>query len=260
MLATTALVVLGGASYAADLPAGMPFKAPIAAPGYSWSSCYVGVHAGTGWDHTDWSDPGTSIPLFSPPPVQSIAPLGASISTNGSAGFLAGGQIGCDWQFAGNWVIGLAGDFSWASIKSQGTDPFFAGKGGNPITLQAKTDWLASATGRIGYAFDRVLVYGKGGIAFDRDRYNAINLATLAPTFNPTASTTRTGWVAGVGAEWAFADNWSVFAEYDHYGFGKKTLNFIDPVNFPNTAVLTLKQDVDVVKVGLNFRFHLPGS
>jgi len=270
LLASTALIV-GGQAFAADIPAKAPRIAAAAPPAFSWTGCYLGAHVGAGKSRTEFSDPGTTaVPLFGGGPSlqQNIAPLGSSISVTGSVGYLGGGQVGCDYQFASNWVIGLAGDFSWANIQGQGADPFFAGKNGGPLTLTSKTDALASATGRIGYAFDRVLFYGKGGAAWARDQYSAQNLANfngspcgpfLAFTpCNPSGTATRWGWVAGAGIEWSFANNWSVFAEYDHYFFGSKTVQLSDvtvAAGTPTAGNFNIKQDIDVVKVGINYRF-----
>jgi len=255
LLASTA-VVWGGTAFAADLPPRVPAKAAMAyaaAPApFSWTGCYVGAHTGAGWSHTGFSDPSGTI----------IAPLGDVIGDNSGAGFVGGGQIGCDYQFATNWVVGLAGDFSWADISGETDDPFFAGKAPfgapAPLTLHSRTDFLASATGRIGYAWDRFLIYGKGGFAWSHDKYEANNFNCTTIAFvscNTSASDTRLGWTAGGGLEWAFASNWSVLVEYDHYGFGTKSLTFTDPANPGFPVNFNVKQDIDVVKIGVNYRF-----
>ena len=106
----------------------------------------------------------------SPDPVGTrIAPVGSEVRVDSDAGFIGGGQVGCDYQFATNWVVGLAGDFSWANIDGVADDPFFSGKtAGIPLTLHSRTDFLATATGRIGYAWNTLLIYGKGGFACPR--------------------------------------------------------------------------------------------
>lgn len=217
----------------------------------SWTGCYIGAHVGAGWSRSDFSDPGTNGFLAT------IAPAGSAVRDNGK-GVVGGGQIGCDYQFASNWVVGAAGDFSWASIDGVASDPFFADKtAGVPLTVRSHTNFLASATGRLGYTWDNVLLYGKGGVAWARDKYEVNNVGCLIfVSCNTGASATRTGWTAGGGIEWAFAPNWSVLLEYGHYGFGTKTLTFTDS-NVPAGAPLTysVKQDIDVVKAGLNWRF-----
>lgn len=250
LLLASAAVIVSGAVHAADLPARMPAKAPLMAPAsFSWTGCYIGAHAGAGWSHhTDFSDsPGSTI----------IAPTGDVVRVDSGADFIGGGQIGCDYQFATNWVAGLAGDFSWANIEGQTSDPFFAGKTpGVPLSLHSRTDFIASATGRLGYAWDHFLLYGKGGAAWSHNKYQVNNFAcVIFVSCNTSADETRSGWTAGGGIEWAFAPNWSALVEYDHYGFGEtRSLTFTDPAH--GSAIFNVKApSFDVVKVGVNFRF-----
>jgi len=256
LLAGTA-AFLSGSALAADLPARMPVKAPaVAAAPYSWTGCYVGGHAGAGWGRTVISDPnavsGAIFNLITPTPDASIGMH--------DTGAVVGGQVGCDYQFASNWVVGLAGDFSWAKIDGQANDPFFGGKDPTlPLTLESHTDFLASTTGRVGYAWDHYLLYAKGGAAWSHNKYAVNNFfcITFAGACYANASETRLGWIAGAGFEWAFTRNWSVLLEYDHYGFGTKGVTFFDPGhNF--SVVFNEKLDLDVVKVGLNYRFNGP--
>ena len=256
LLASTA-VMLSGTAFAADLPARMPAKAPMAAASYSWTGCYVGAHAGAGWGQTKVSDP--NVALFGP----SITPTsGDTIGVDG-AGAVLGGQIGCDYQFANNWVIGLAGDFSWANIDASEIDPFFNGKSGGPIPLHAKTDFLATATGRLGYAWDHYLLYAKGGAAWAHTKYNFDNLSNFHSGFCavgvgcfPTASETRLGWTAGAGFEWAFANSWSAFAEFDYYNFANHAVTFTSQIG--TSVPYNVKQSVEVAKIGINYRFGAP--
>jgi outer membrane immunogenic protein len=165
LLASTAVVALSAPSFGADLAARFPVKAPvIAAPPYSWTGCYVGGHAGVGWGRKEYFD-------------NTFGDIGGPISFNVGADFVGGGQVGCDYQFASNWVVGIAGDFSWANIEGQTNDPFFNGKFGNPLPLSAKTNFLGSVTGRVGYAWDHYLLYVKGGAAWAHDKYAVTNLA-----------------------------------------------------------------------------------
>lgn len=250
LLAGTALA-FSGTAFAADLPARMPMKAPlVATTPYSWTGCYVGAHAGAGWGRTEFGDPVGSL----------IAPAGGSVDVDSKAGFLGGGQVGCDYQFATNWVIGLAGDFSWADIDGQTDDPFFGGKNPTlPRTLRSHTDFLASATGRIGYAWNHYLLYAKGGAAWAHNKYEVDNYnCFIFTSCYSSASETRSGWTAGGGIEWAFAPHWSVLIEYDHYGFGTKTLTFVDPNVPTGPSNFTVRPDIDLVKVGINYRFGTP--
>jgi outer membrane immunogenic protein len=255
-------LVFAGPAMAADLPVQMPTKAPaIVAPvvPYTWSGCYFGGNVGAGWDHTTFADPGNPS-ILGLGTAQFIAPPGSTIGVNGGAGIVGGVQAGCDYQFASNWVVGIGGDFAWSNINGTINDPFFNGKNGGAIPLSTQTNEIGSVTGRIGYAWDHFLLYGKAGGAWARDNYSIQNASCFFVSCgNLTGSTDRVGWTAGVGLEWAFAQNWSAMVEYDHYGFGNKGVGFISPVTTPQSLVFNIKQDVDVVKVGINYRFGLGG-
>jgi outer membrane immunogenic protein len=268
LLLASSILVFAGPALAADLPARMPTKAPIVAPvAYNWTGCHLGAHVGAGWSRTSYSETPPS------PYNPAVVPAGTSLGFDSDASVLGGVQAGCDYQFAGNWVIGLGGDFSWTDIKHSGIDPFFDGKNGSQVRVNGRTDQLATLTGRLGYSWDRVLLYAKGGGAWARDEYNIQNLVFMygGPcgsttqildffACNPAGGASRFGWTVGVGAEWAFADNWSMFAEYNHYGFGNKGVSFTDPNNTNNPLlVLDVKQDIDAVKLGINYRFRAPG-
>ena len=212
------------AAQAADLPM-RPAPAPVAPvayapPVYNWSGFYIGGHIGGGFEDSTWTDPFT----------------GANDSFNNS-GFLGGVQAGANAQF--NWlVLGLEGDFSWTSLaKGTSTD-----SAGDSITTSPQ--WTSTVTGRVGAAFDRLLVYGKGGVAFAQDE----------STFTPVGGTaitddlTRVGWTAGAGLEYALTNNWAVRAEYDYLGFGSKQLNF-------GAASSNADLNVQEVKAGFDYKF-----
>src|SRR5436190_12396038 len=154
--------VAASAAQAADLR--MPVKAPPVAPPvpvFGWPGCYIGGHVGGGWGRKDFSNP--DIALF--------APDGETFRAV-TSGWLAGGQVGCDYQFASNWVIGVEDQGSWANIKGDHVDSFtIPGVRAVDGTVHAKTDWLVSITGRLGLTWDRWLLYGKGGVAFAGDKY-----------------------------------------------------------------------------------------
>jgi outer membrane immunogenic protein len=274
LLLITSSLVLVGSAQAADLATRPYTKAPVAAVvPFSWTGCHVGGHVGGAWSGTDFTDPGIASGFPGFPILTTGAHPGDNIHLGSNAGAIGGVQAGCDYQFSNNWVVGLAGDFSGADLRSMANDPFFNGKNGAPATLSSRTEWLASVTGRVGYTWDHLMLYGKGGAGFARDNYSLNNFVTIAGlncttanllTFvpcNSSATTDRVGWVAGAGLEWAFAPNWSFLVEYDHYGFDSKRVGFVSPA-FPSffnpagsTAFLDIRQDVNIVKVGVNYRF-----
>ena len=225
-------VVSARAASAADLPP-LIAKAPVApvayAPAaiYNWSGFYIGGHAGGGFGNSSWSDP------FS----------GASNTFN-SSGFLGGAQVGANLQF-NMLVLGVEGDFSWADLKGSGTDSI-------GDMLNTNTNWTTTVTGRVGAAFDRFLVYGKGGVAFAQDQ------SSFTDAFANSASSTfmRTGWTAGAGLEYGITRNWSAKIEYDYLGFGSQNFNFTTPTTPLYTSNANL--NVQEIKAGVNFRFGGP--
>ena len=167
------------------------------------------------------------------------SPAAPTLSTK--AAFSAAVRSASTPQF--DWlVLGLEGDFSWTGMKSHGTDSL-----GDALT--ANTQWTSTVTGRVGAAFDRLLVYGKGGLAIAREQDSLTDLS-----LNTSSTTlTRTGWTAGAGIEYALNRNWSVRVEYDYLGFGSKPLNFTTPLLGSVTS--TASSNVQEVKAGLNFKF-----
>jgi outer membrane immunogenic protein len=114
-------------------------------------------------------------------------------------------------------------------------------------------NWLATVTGRLGYAWDRVLLYAKGGVAFADEEHDFGFFVDLLPVAS-TGEKTRTGWTVGGGVEVAFAGNWSFKAEYNFMDFGDKDVGFTNQFgDFVGSA--RIDQQIHVAKVGLNYRF-----
>jgi outer membrane immunogenic protein len=212
---------------AADLPpAPRPsYVAPVvyAPPVYNWTGFYVGGNIGGGFADSSWTDP-----------------FGGSNNKFSKDGFIGGGQVGANYQF--NWlVVGIEGDFDWTGLKATGADSI-----GDSLT--ANTQWTATATGRIGAAFDRVLVYAKAGAAFAHER-DSMNDSV----FTATTDFNRTGWTAGAGVEYALAQNWTAKLEYDYLGFGSESESLATPTTpfYPTNSSLNFQE----VKAGINYKF-----
>jgi len=235
-------LIFGGNALAADLPVKGPWPAP---PMYlfTWTACYLGGSAGGGWGHKESADPTAIITGAASIPLVTVNP----------SGWLVGAQAGCDYQFSGNVVIGAEATFSGGLIEGHSVLPILHGNPGDSATATAKIDALATATGRLGYAFDRSLLYAKGGFAWADEHFSAIGVFT-GTSFDLEAPSTRFGWTVGAGLEWAFSDYWSVRLEYDFYGFGDHGVTFRD--TFSGTSgPIAIKQTLQVVKLGLSFRF-----
>ncbi|MBX9828504.1 MAG: outer membrane beta-barrel protein [Xanthobacteraceae bacterium] len=224
-VAIAAILGLGQAASAADLPRSAPRAPAVYAPVSSWTGCYIGGNAGAGWGSGEIS-----------------SSAGTISGSSDNARFVGGGQIGCDWQ-TGLWVFGIRNMFDWADAERSGTI------GSGPFTGFSgtiKNDWVDLLTGRIGYAMQpNWLLYFQGGAAW---RKNSLTVFNPAGVEVGSTSRTRTGWTVGVGSEYKFAPNWSVFVEYNHAGFGTTTGTSPAGVSF------SAKSDVDVVLFGLNWR------
>jgi outer membrane immunogenic protein len=245
-VAGVALIAAGSAN-AADLRAPAykappPVVAPV--PVFSWTGCYIGAHVGWGWGRKEFTN-GRDVTDDTTTVDTSL------IGTVDTGGAIFGGQVGCDYQFGlgkgagmGAWVIGIQGTAAGADIN--GTD----NSATSFVNLHAKTDFLASVTGRIGWAgWDpRVLFYFRGGGAWAHDQ--------LVPEFDQVVKQSRSGWTVGAGVEWAFAPNWSAFVEWDHYDFGTKTSDFCAGTDFDGSCLSDVKQRIETVKVGVNWRFN----
>jgi outer membrane immunogenic protein len=248
--ATALAVIAAGTATAADLP--LKADTPFAAR-FSWTGCYLGGHLGGGFARKDITDP---VQLVQDSFLGPGTTPGITTSSPSPKGVVIGGQIGCDYQFAPSWVIGIEGMAAGSTMKGSRTVglPF-----GNPDTalVQAKTDFLTGVTARLGFALDNVLLYGKGGVAMAGDRYDVSGSFAGAP-FGFTGLENRFGWTVGGGVEWAFSPHWSTSLEYDYYRFGRTNVAMSDPTNVLLGNV-DVRQNIQVVKAGLNFHIWGPG-
>ena len=242
-----------GAAFAADWP--VPPAAPVGAvfiPPFTWTSCYIGLNIGGGWGQKNIADPAVLVEdllLGLPSPFVTPVALGPN-------GYLVGGQFGCDYQPAGsNWVIGLEAAFSGANIRNETFVPLPLGDPGDQALVNARLDFIPSGTVRLGYAWDRLLLYVKGGAAGASDKYSISGVFTAVtnPTpFNFQGLDLRVGWTAGAGLEFALWEDWSVKVEYDYYGFGHNSVLMSDS-NLALSAPVDIKQSIQTAKIGLNF-------
>jgi outer membrane immunogenic protein len=255
-VATGALVAAGSAS-AADLGTRPVYKAaPVVAPipVFSWTGCFVGAHGGWGWGKKDVTKAST---------FSSTHPRSNSGSMD-TSGAIFGGQVGCDYQFASNFVIGVQGTLAGARLTGEMSDIQLFGGTTTTGSIRVRTDWLATVTGRVGVTgwLPRTLLYVRGGGAWLRERwsFSDVEIASNAGNeeFNGTISQTRSGWTIGGGLEYAIAPNWSIFAEFNYYDFGTKNLvrSSASSTAFTTTTSIDVRQRIEAVTVGVNYRFN----
>jgi outer membrane immunogenic protein len=242
LVAGIGLAALAAApALAADLAARPYAKAPaMIAAAYDWSGFYIGLNGG-GASSRDCLT------------ITSVAGTAVTPNSEGchtATGGLAGGQIGYRWQSAG-WVFGVEAQGDWADLKGSNSSLTAV----IPYTNQTKVDAIGLFTGQVGYAWNNVLWYVKGGAAVTDNKYTSAFTAT-GVVFNQTTEA-RWGGTIGTGIEFSFAPNWSVGFEYDHLFMGNRS------VTFPATAIAVtrsdnIRQDVDMGTIRVNYRFGGP--
>lgn len=231
-LSLLGMVFLAHSASAADLPRKAPPPAPVVAA-FNWSGFYWGINGGWATGDADLSNT-----------------LGSG-SVDLDGGFF-GGQIGWNWQAPGSpWVWGVEVDSAWADIGDSGTviAPGFT------ATASSDLDYFGTARLRVGYAWDRVLWYVTGGLAW---AHNEISFAAAVPGFVVAGSSdnTHVGWTVGGGVEWAFADPWSVKLEYLFLDFGNESY-------FGGPGVVggfDADAQIHTFKIGLNYRWGAYGK
>jgi outer membrane immunogenic protein len=234
LLGAAALSLISASAFAAEL--GLP--APVVSPAFIWTGCYAGGQIGGGWGQKDLND---SAGIVSP--ITGFTSANLNIS-----GYMLGGQIGCDYQFASSWVLGIEGAALGGSIAGS-TSVATPVNAPDSATFSQKTDFLSSITARGGYAWNDWLLYAKGGVAWAGDRYSVFD---VVGNYDFEGLETRVGWTAGIGVEWAFWHDWSLRLEYDYYGFGTNSVTFIDNVS-GTVGSLDIKQNIQVIMLGVNF-------
>ena len=223
LLSAIALVAFGAAAHAADLPRKAPPMRAVA-PTATWTGFYIGGHVGGAWRYDD-------------------TVFGATTSGR-DARFMGGGQIGFDYQFWNQWVIGFEAHYSALARNNDGAA--FAGG----FVLYDRTRGLFSATGRLGYAWGPALLYFKGGYAY-RDQSTGF-FGPAAWSWPPPGHNSRDGYTLGVGVEYMFMPNWSAKLEYQYYGFDRTT--FLTPPSL--VATNGVREDEHTIKLGINYRFN----
>jgi outer membrane immunogenic protein len=189
--AVIAALAFGAPAQAADAPIKGPYYK--AAPVFSWTGFYFGGHIGYGWGEANVPAAGVVFDID---------------------GFLGGAQLGYNWQVSPNWVFGIETDISASDIGAAGFN----------------VDWFGTTRLRLGYSWDRMLLYVTGGLA-----YGGTN-----------ATSGHAGWAAGAGLEWAFAPRWSAKIEYLFVDLGDEILPlFAAPVSV----------DFSTIRFGVNYRF-----
>jgi outer membrane immunogenic protein len=255
--------------------ANLPVKArpmPAMAPVYNWTGCYVGGNVGGGWarSRNTWSgitEAGTAFAAG----AATVLPAAANADLN-ATGFVAGGQVGCNYQVGGNFLLGIEGDLQYTSFDVTRVAVSLGNTNGGPATIvpgniteSFSSRWLSTIRGRAGFTTGPVLFYATGGAAIANIRLaDQLCFPTAGiPICNTAASSdTRLGWTVGGGIEWMFAANWTVKAEYLYVDFGTITNTSLavaigtGATPFPGATIAhNHRVTENIARVGVNYKF-----
>ena len=257
--AAVALLATSAAS-AADLATKAPMyaKAPVVAP-FSWTGFYIGGNVGWAQTKADYSSAVTANNGFTNASAAFVGAIGTGSATK--SGVTGGGQIGYNWQFSPNWVFGVEGDINalsqTASLVASGVTP-----GGTTITNftnSVQSEWIATFRGRVGYAFDRSLIYATGGLAVLGSKYSQTFVASFPVSAVNSHSEARAGWTVGGGWEYGLTQHWSVKAEYLYARFTGLSVTSAGGVaiNPGFNDILSGRANVNfqTARAGINYRF-----
>ena len=271
LLTSASLAALIGPATAADL-ARPVYRRPVAvfAPVYNWTGFYIGLNAGAAIGHASL-DPAFSAPVCDHSACPQVIGFFSTGQSMNSTTFTGGGQAGVNYQL-GRFVVGTEADIEYMRLRgSFASSAAFPGPRPGAVVFNTpsssgsiSTDWLVTVRPRIGWAFDRLLVYGTGGVAFTNrnDSLSDIDSTTNAGVIAVlTASPSRhTGWVAGGGLEYAFSNSLSAKVEYLHLDFGDVTEQasgggVIGTGMEGASLIFTSRLTADIVRAGLNYKF-----
>lgn len=218
------------------------YKAPVYEAPVRWSTLYFGGHVGYSMSDADWTF------------------LDAGFWNNAAGdrvgfsneGWIAGGQIGLQHQF-GSWVAGIEFTLSGGDKQDRIVSPFF------PATDTLVTDmrWMFGAAARLGYTWDRWLVYGKVGFA--SASLSLRGEFSTNPARNDNSSEVHTGWLVGTGFEYMLRDHISIGLDYTYMDLGSATHGWSNPLNAPGTRIDVDLDGVHNIVARINFHLHRGG-
>jgi outer membrane immunogenic protein len=252
-----ALPIFAAIPITAASAADMAVKAPPAAPPpyqvYSWTGFYVGLEAGGGWA----SSQSTVVTALS---ATANNPPGTVLPSNDFSGALGGFYGGYNYQF-NQFVVGIDGDWTWADLTAESSSAALLPP--NDVAFgHHKIDWVATATGRVGYAVDKWLFFGKGGWAWAQFSSGTTDQTPggVPRAFN-TSQDTRDGWTAGGGLEYAVTPNIIFKLEGDYVKFNTANFNINETIiSGPNAGVVgafgrSATSNLTMFKGGVEYKF-----
>jgi len=249
--------------------AGLALNPVGAAFGHDWTGCYIGGNIGYSWSRarTDTTNP----PITT---ANGDVPSMSYSDSNSLTGLIGGGQVGCNWQPAKNWVFGVETDYQWSGEKGsfERNDPFSViivpptttAIGTTVIDPDSRISWFGTVRGRAGYLWNNVLLYGTGGLAYGEVKFSGMETVSgcvviqrfcspFSQTTSLNGSSVKVGWTLGGGIEAPLPNNWTWKLEYLYIDLG--TLNLSNPTPAGTNTITSTKFTNNTVRLGLSYRF-----
>ncbi|MGD0151688.1 MAG: outer membrane beta-barrel protein [Xanthobacteraceae bacterium] len=260
-LAVSAMLVAAPLSVATAADMALKAPPPPPAPVFSWTGCYLGVNGGGGWKRTHDDITNNDDGFFGPAFAAGSTP--SRYDLNNMNGGEVGGTIGCNYQPGGSaFVFGVEADYDWANISGSDTintttAGFVPGFG----TATEKLTSIGTFRGRVGPTFGQLFLYATGGLAWGEVKYNySWAYPGTGELYSASPSSTRVGWTAGVGGEYAFTNAWS--AKVEALAFQLDGTTFFAPGLTTSTPpgdghIVTAERDNGwMLRVGLNYKLN----
>ena len=240
LLAVAASLGFAQAASAADMPTKAPHQVPVAVP-FNWTGLYLGLNAGYVWGRSNLHDVGG----YNGPPDFTYDPRG----------FQGGAHFGYNYQI-NQFVLGIEGELGFLSWKKSAQYPPYVGVRSGADSIASTSDGAFGViAGRAGIAFDRTLLFVKGGGIFTGVHNSFTDTDPFGTTLvSGTDTKDRCGWTVGGGVEYAFAGNWAGRIEYAHYDFGTASHTATSAGGTPFTFDHSLR--ADSVRAGITYLFH----
>jgi outer membrane immunogenic protein len=242
-----ALIVAGStAALAADYPPPVapPPYIPVVPPypyPYNWSGFYIGGNLGAGFTNTSGA----------------TDTFGSTFDTTTNISFLGGGQIGYNYEFWSFFVIGAEVMFDWLPNTQNTvnvTNTILVPGTTNTAAVTLNNRWATMATVKLGYAWDRMLLYGKGGGAWVGTSNPGFTVNNVPASFTSTSNNNNFGATVGLGVEWAFADHWSARAEWDAILLQNQSVT-VSGSAFGTDTITVKNGSINMFTAALNYKF-----
>ena len=254
LLAGIAALAIAAPAQAADLPTKGP---AVYAPAlFNWSGFYIGGYVGGAWTGnvtaSDLFSQGGVFPVGTPYNIS--VPYSYSLSNS----FIGGLTAGVNWQAPGaSLVLGIEGEVGWLRLRGSRADPLSPGL--DTVSTTTIGNWYGVIAGRLGFAMDRALLYGKAGVVIVNVSGSTIDACVVGACgvglITATGNDTKFNWVGGLGLEWAFTNKLSLKAEYLYLAIGGNVrVCGLGPAGSTFCGTHSLPNGVHTAKVGLNWR------